>query len=718
MACNKCNQPTPQHTGCGCNETTVVNHICDECPPESPCECPVKDLSTDCVLYTGNDLLCNDTKVILKNTILTVALKNIIDFFCQKLQEINNKFKLINVGGGIEIYSGNNLLGERKLRTLISTDDSVSIEEGTDTIDFKVGTIGFNNVGDGAEVYKNTTTTHNFKTLKVGSVEGDGESLLSSIDNELPDNNSLIIKSKKIFSDSLDLSETDGIIKINIPSSFEGTDYYVNINYSGQEEKGTVSKPFKTLKRCLDIILNRAYQNNALVWVESPNPDINGGIPYKKYQPRDRQVKVIIQTNAEILENASINNVIYEIQNGSFISTSDSLDYIFNMKPLIDDLIADGQLVPVLNTLPYHVKTYLQGDGVLFFSSASTNRRGFVKTYGYSNGNPNLEQNDCEFYLGNSNSSINFLMFKRPDLLYSPLLEIDNITPITREGVPMQGYQQTSTPDYGAIQVEGRNSIFGTSLFYSGNIVVQCFEQHGIYHKNGGVASGDNGSLEVRRGYQMVNYDSIDEISQIGFRFYTPSKFVYDIYLKEASIFSYVGTMINQQNSDDSQGGAEAYICVENSTTNPLNFSSVLFPGGGKIKRYYNHFVKQILHPSLSNFQQNFVTLEGFTFSSSLYEDIINFVDTSDISALQSNSFLTLRNCIINNKNRFGVNLPFSNVDLETVLILLGTIVGLSNGFLVPELPSYIDNSDALGDNYPKGGFYKESLTNDIKVVI
>ena len=33
------------------------------------------------------------------------------------------------------------------------------------------------------------------------------------------------------------------MVRLEIPSTFQGTDYYVNINYAGAEELGTASKP-------------------------------------------------------------------------------------------------------------------------------------------------------------------------------------------------------------------------------------------------------------------------------------------------------------------------------------------------------------------------------------------------------------------------------------------------------------------------------------------
>jgi len=132
MSCNKCNQQ-PIHN-CPCNQQEEITYICNTCPPETPCNCPIKDLSTDCVLYTGEDLTCQGTVVIPKNTILSIALKNIIDFFCQKLSEVQGYFQLINIGSGAKVYKGDNLLGQKQLRTITSTNNSIAIVEGVDTI--------------------------------------------------------------------------------------------------------------------------------------------------------------------------------------------------------------------------------------------------------------------------------------------------------------------------------------------------------------------------------------------------------------------------------------------------------------------------------------------------------------------------------------------------------------------------------------------------------
>jgi hypothetical protein len=108
--------------------------------------------------------------VVVKNTILSVALKNIVDFFCQKLNEIANRFRIVNIGAGAKVYKQENLLGQKELRTIISSDTSVTIVEGTTAIDITVPDYPIvptaSNVGTGVGVFKELSTNdYKFKSF-------------------------------------------------------------------------------------------------------------------------------------------------------------------------------------------------------------------------------------------------------------------------------------------------------------------------------------------------------------------------------------------------------------------------------------------------------------------------------------------------------------------------------------------------------------------------
>ena len=222
--CNNCNQNN-------CTDCTQEVHICNQCPPTEPCDCAVKDLSTDCSVFTGDSIECDSVVVVAKNTILSDALANIVSWSCTKFSGIEKFFRIINTGTWAEIYSGINLLGEKKLRKLKSTDGSVAITQGTDDIDFSVtssdgsetkivngtnttvvgtgttstpyqinainSTYSNSNLGMGAQVYKDSTvvgsnTQFNFRKLKssdssVTILEGINEIDITVVTGSIPD---------------------------------------------------------------------------------------------------------------------------------------------------------------------------------------------------------------------------------------------------------------------------------------------------------------------------------------------------------------------------------------------------------------------------------------------------------------------------------------------------------------------------------------------------
>lgn len=156
---------------------------CTNCNQTNPCEqvdctCRLKT-STDCATYTGDDLACSG---IPKGTILTEALQMMDTFICTKFNSVVGYFSIINVGNGNDIYAGDNNLGQKKLKSLISTSDILDISSTDDEIQFSVDEtelINFitvnqfsyvvTNLGGGAQVYKNTTGTNpksfNLKTF-------------------------------------------------------------------------------------------------------------------------------------------------------------------------------------------------------------------------------------------------------------------------------------------------------------------------------------------------------------------------------------------------------------------------------------------------------------------------------------------------------------------------------------------------------------------------
>lgn len=181
--CNKCNNnncgcnsqnPKPS---CPCTETQEVTYICNQCQPDADCDCAVKDLSTNCIIYDGDDLECSKIK---KNTILTELIQQLDAFICEVKEELKKYFTLLNIGAGAKVYAGDNLLGNKKLRTINKSGDLITVTETTEeivvgldeqelenTIIELMPNYNAENVGTGVDVFKEeVANTFRFRTLK------------------------------------------------------------------------------------------------------------------------------------------------------------------------------------------------------------------------------------------------------------------------------------------------------------------------------------------------------------------------------------------------------------------------------------------------------------------------------------------------------------------------------------------------------------------------
>jgi hypothetical protein len=115
---------------CNCNSTTTL------CSPSTECSCPVKDLSTDCIVYTGNNLSCSG---ILQGTILTELIEQLDTYICEAVAQTTGVISLINVGTGFQLYKAVDNLGRKEIRTIKSIDDLLvfgnSIDQKEVTLD-------------------------------------------------------------------------------------------------------------------------------------------------------------------------------------------------------------------------------------------------------------------------------------------------------------------------------------------------------------------------------------------------------------------------------------------------------------------------------------------------------------------------------------------------------------------------------------------------------
>lgn len=476
---------------------------------------------------------------------------------------------LPNYSGAV-LYSGQNTSANYyEFFSLVSSglqiDAAVS---GSVRIESKAG----QNLGGGsASVYKQlnpTTKIHEFKTIT-----SDFMNITEVGDVIKLDNN--------ITSSSLQVTPNGPHgITIEIPASFEGTDYYVNGFYNPSlTQLGTRSKPFSSLQNCLDKILNRGAFND---------PNINNGLPYEKWEvrtgpnatkpsytngyisslPGNGAVRVIIQSYVRAFENLAIHGVTYFLEKGGYDShivvissaindvvTGQPFEYLFDTTPLVDAAprgnpyfttngIPNG--TPLNNNpgeLDYEITFGLEGSGTLTFDTGHTTRKGFIKhkgtnSYDWLIANPSSplntpavfaaasnfpNQRGSYFTLGSVGGYINFnmaplptaasLITTAPHISGTVSMTMEDGNPYNREGTDMIGFLTISTPTYGFIQVEGRNSMFYQSMWLNGTMVLTPIEQHMIFLKDYGSIYSDNGRIYMRRNYQNVVFSSVEYVS-------------------------------------------------------------------------------------------------------------------------------------------------------------------------------------------------------------
>ena len=124
-----------------------------------------------------------------------------------------------------------------------------------DFISFPSYSSSGNNIGTGAQVYKDSTESGNnfqlnFRKIKTSN-SGTGEEILKA---QVENTNDISIIAKTLTSSSLNITNSlDGNeVSIEIPTVSDIPALIVNSAYTGDEELGTAAKPFKTIQGALD----------------------------------------------------------------------------------------------------------------------------------------------------------------------------------------------------------------------------------------------------------------------------------------------------------------------------------------------------------------------------------------------------------------------------------------------------------------------------------
>lgn len=277
--------------GCNCNEEQTP---CGQkpCVPIKDCSCPVKDLSTDCVLYTDDDLECSGIK---KGTILTDLIQQLDAFICDVKAELIRMFTIVNIGNGARWFKGVDALARKVFRTAVSTSPIITIAESTDGNEVEFGI-------DETELTDFVQT--NQKTYSVENI-GEGIGVYKTPDDVVGNHTQFNLRKIKSSTLAIMLSEDEETLEIETPSTASIPALYVNNLYVPTEAEflagntkgeGTFAKPFTDTVTAYvagvpTITANTAIQNALDVYVGDTGT-------YSRLNPQLSGQQIIVQDNS------------------------------------------------------------------------------------------------------------------------------------------------------------------------------------------------------------------------------------------------------------------------------------------------------------------------------------------------------------------------------------------------------------------------------------
>jgi hypothetical protein len=229
---------------CNCNNTTNCGGGClGQTPCQTPdCSCAVQ-LSSDCINNVTAEMPCS---AITQGQTLTAVLEQLDAFICVKFNQTVAFFTLINVGAGSQIYKGVNGVGQKEIRSIITTGTLLTNVQNTNDITLTINeanlitflqtnqkTYTLANVGTGAQIYKDATvvlnnTQYNVRTI-VKEDLGTGTTFLRDIQQNT---NELNLRVKTLVSDNLTITSTDDEVRIETPTTASIPALYVNNLYT------------------------------------------------------------------------------------------------------------------------------------------------------------------------------------------------------------------------------------------------------------------------------------------------------------------------------------------------------------------------------------------------------------------------------------------------------------------------------------------------------
>jgi len=249
------------------------------------------------------------------------------------------------------------------------------------------------NIGSGANIYKDTTTSGNSKQFNLRKIKtsnsGTGIPLLKT---EVENINDISIIGKTIKSSSLNITFTDNEISIETPTLLIGElkTFYVNSEYIptiNSPSDGSIIRPYLTFDQARTAFIGTG---------DITTPQYSGST-------------IVLQTSSSTAINPTINELTLEFQNNSMLTYTGSDLYMFDTE-ILYSLIPKN---PTRQNLTKRIRIVLTGIGQV----TRTAGIGLVRGMGSNRTNQaEFGDNYSGIYIGNKSSDI-ISMYERKDYL-------------------------------------------------------------------------------------------------------------------------------------------------------------------------------------------------------------------------------------------------------------------------------------------------------------
>lgn len=151
MSLNKCKN-------CGCEDALVTLPACPTpagCPDPEPCS---EVFDAQCIIYTGDDILCNEDVIVSTDSNLANSLSNINDYYCDQITLLNGYVSILQNNQGLfDTGFRASLTPTINVNTVTASLANSSIINGV-TIIIPVGNIEYQ-ITDGSPGSQYNTTT-------------------------------------------------------------------------------------------------------------------------------------------------------------------------------------------------------------------------------------------------------------------------------------------------------------------------------------------------------------------------------------------------------------------------------------------------------------------------------------------------------------------------------------------------------------------------------